>query len=83
MVPYEPDPLPDLSGTSVFLGAGRNDPIAPAVQVERLASLLREACADVTIHWQHGGHTVTKDELEAAQRWIAQRITSKAGERGG
>jgi len=83
MVPYEPDPLPNLSGTSVFLGAGRNDPIAPAGQVERLASLLREAGADVTIHWQHGGHTVTKDELEAAQRWIAQRITSRVGERGG
>ena len=83
MVPYEPTRLPDLSGTSVFLGAGRNDPIAPAAQVERLASLLREAGADVTIHWQQGGHTVTKDELEAAERWIAQRITTRAGERGG
>jgi predicted esterase len=81
MVPYEPDVLPDLSGTSVFLGAGRNDPIAPAAQVERLASMLREAGADVTVHWQQSGHTITKDELEAAQRWMAQRVTSRAGER--
>jgi predicted esterase len=81
MVPYEPDVLPDLSGTSVFLGAGRNDPIAPAAQVERLASLLREAGADVTVHWQQSGHTITKDELEAAQRWMAQRVTSRVGER--
>jgi phospholipase/carboxylesterase len=63
----------------VFIGAGRSDPIAPAVQVERLASMLRDAGADVAVHWQNAGHTVTKDELDAAQRWIAQRITSRAG----
>jgi predicted esterase/catechol 2,3-dioxygenase-like lactoylglutathione lyase family enzyme len=79
MVPYEPDALPDLDGTSVFIGAGRNDPIAPAEQVERLASMLREAGADVTVHWQNAGHTITKDELDAAQRWMAERITSRTG----
>lgn len=83
MVPFEPDSLPDLDGTSVFIGAGRNDPIAPAEQVERLAAMLREARADVTLFWQHAGHTVTKDELEAAQRWMAERITSRAGQQGG
>jgi predicted esterase/catechol 2,3-dioxygenase-like lactoylglutathione lyase family enzyme len=79
MVPYEPEELPNLEGTSVFIGAGRSDPIAPAAQVERLASMLRDAGADVVVHWQNAGHTVTKDELDAAQRWIAQRITSRAG----
>ncbi len=79
MVPYEPEELPNLEGTSVFIGAGRSDPIAPAAQVERLASMLRDAGADVVVHWQNAGHTVTKDELDAAQRWMAQRITSRAG----
>ena len=83
MVPFEPEELPDLAGTSVFIGAGRNDPIAPAEQVERLAGMLREAGADVTVFWQRAGHTVTGDELEAAQRWMAQRITSRAGEQRG
>ena len=82
MVPFEPDSLPDLDGTSVFIGAGRSDPIAPSDQVERLAAMLREAGADVTLFWQQAGHTVTKDELEAAQRWMAERITSRAGHRG-
>ena len=82
MVPFEPDSLPDLDGTSVFIGAGRSDPIAPAEQVERLAAMLRDAGADVTVFWQHAGHTVTKDELDAAQRWMAERITSRAGQRG-
>jgi predicted esterase/catechol 2,3-dioxygenase-like lactoylglutathione lyase family enzyme len=81
MVPYEPETVPDLTGTSVFIGAGRNDPIAPAATAERLAELLRQAGADVTLHWQHAGHTVTKDELDAAQRWIAQRLTARAGHR--
>jgi phospholipase/carboxylesterase len=78
MVPYEPETLPDLTGTMVFVGAGRNDPIAPAAQAERLAELLRQAGADVTLHWQHAGHTVTKDELDAAQRWLAQHLTIRA-----
>ena len=82
MVPFEPDSLPNLDGTSVFIGAGRSDPIAPAEQVERLAGMLREAGADVTVFWQHAGHTVTKDELDAAQRWMAERITSRASQRG-
>ena len=82
MVPYEPEALPDLSATAVFIGAGRNDPIAPAEQVERLASMFQKAGADVTVHWQNAGHTVTKDELDAAQRWIAERLTMRAGDRG-
>ena len=82
MVPYEPETLPDLGGTAVFIGAGRNDPIAPSRQVEHLASMLREAGADVTVHWQNAGHTVTKDELDAAHRWMAERITTRAGDRG-
>jgi glyoxalase family protein len=81
MVPYEPETVPDLTGTSVFIGAGRNDPIAPAANVERLAELLRQGGADVTLHWHRAGHTVTKDELDAAQRWIAQRLTARAGHR--
>lgn len=71
MLPFEPEALPNLSGTRVFIGAGRNDPIAPAAQVERLAELLRNAGADVTLYWQSGGHTITNDELAAAQKWIS------------
>jgi predicted esterase len=40
-------------------------------QVERLAALLRDAGADVTLHWQNGGHTITNDELEAGRKWIS------------
>lgn len=75
MVPFEPDPLPDLRGTAVFIGAGRADPIAPAAQVERLAGLLQRAGAEVTLHRADGGHAISEGEVDAARRWIAHRLT--------
>jgi predicted esterase len=84
MVPFEPDALPALTGTAVFIGAGRNDPMVPAQQTERLAELLRQAGADVTVHWEPGGHGVTKGEVDAAARWIAHCLAAQRGrERSG
>jgi len=74
MVPFEPDALPHLSGTGVFLGAGRTDGIAPPDQVERLAAILGRAGAEVTLQWHPGGHTIANSELDAARRWLATRI---------
>lgn len=71
MVPFEPEILPDLTGTAVFIGAGRADPMVPAALAERLAELLQRAGADVTVHRHPGGHTVTPAELAAARAWIA------------
>ena len=78
MVPFEPDALPDLGGTGVFIGAGRADPIAPPAQAEQLAALLRRAGAEVTLHWQPGGHALTAGEVSAAQQWVMQRTTTRA-----
>jgi phospholipase/carboxylesterase len=71
MLPFEPASSPALSGTSVFIGAGRNDPIVPAAQVNRLEEILRAGGADVAVHWHNAGHSITKDELEAARVWIS------------
>ena len=70
MLPFEPDTLPDLSATSVFIGAGERDPMASRATVERLETVLRDAGADVTMHWTGGGHAITKEELAAAQEWM-------------
>lgn len=72
MVPFEPDPLPHLQGKPVFIGAGRADSMVPARETERLADLLRRAGADVTIHWDAGGHAITPAEIEAAAGWVAR-----------
>jgi predicted esterase len=78
MLPFEPESLLDLHGTSVFIGAGRNDPIAPPSQVERLAEVLRRAGANVTLHWTPGGHGITKGEVDEARQWIEQCLTAYA-----
>jgi predicted esterase len=71
MVPFEPATEIDLHGTRVFIGGGRSDPIASPVQAERLAQLLRDGGADVTTYFHPGGHSLTNDELAAAQQWIS------------
>ena len=80
MVPFEPETLPRLDGTPVFIGAGRNDAIAPPAQAERLAQLLGSAGADVHVHWDPDGHSVTRAELDAAREWLTRSLTSRAGE---
>jgi phospholipase/carboxylesterase/glyoxalase family protein len=74
MVPLVPEPLPDLSGTDVFVGAGRLDRMAPPAEAERLVALLRQAGADVTLCWQQGGHSLSMGEVEAARLWLAEWI---------
>jgi phospholipase/carboxylesterase len=71
MVPFEPRALPELGGVPVLLGAGRADPIVPAHNTERLAELLREAGAKVTLDWRPGGHNLSQPEVEDAARWLA------------
>jgi len=70
MLPFVPESLPELKGKPVFIGAGRADPLVPAVQTEKLAELLRQAGAEVSIFWHNGGHSISKDEVKAARNWL-------------
>jgi phospholipase/carboxylesterase len=69
MVPRRGLDLPDVSKTNVFIAAGTNDPICPPEESEELTSLLQEAGANVTLHWENGGHQLTYSEVEAASAW--------------
>jgi predicted esterase len=77
-VPLEPPTQPDLAGKPVYIGAGRVDPLIPAEQTQRLADILRAAGADVTLHWEMTGHSLSHGEVEAASTWLRER----AGFRG-
>ena len=72
MVPLHPDKLPNLSSVGVWIGAGDQDPIVPASETKRLAELLRQAGADVTIRFAKAGHGLTNDDLAAARDWLAE-----------
>jgi predicted esterase len=73
MVPLEPDVSAALTGTPVLLSNGRRDPIVPAAQVERLAALLHEAGANVTVAWQPAGHELTQSDITDARAWLDSR----------
>lgn len=75
MVPLVPEKLPDLSHVPVFIGAGRQDPIASTAETERLASLLRATGAMVTLHWEVGGHGLTQGDLIAARAWLNRPLS--------
>jgi phospholipase/carboxylesterase len=69
MVPRRGIELPDLSGTSVFIAAGTNDPICSPEESTELQSFLEQANAKVELHWENKGHQLTLQEVEAAAQW--------------
>jgi phospholipase/carboxylesterase len=69
MVPRKGIELPDLSGKSVFIAAGTNDPICSPMESTELQSLLEKANANVELHWENRGHQLTNTEVEAAALW--------------
>jgi phospholipase/carboxylesterase len=72
MVPFEPEVRPNLVGVPVLLSAGRNDPIVPTAQVERLGVLLKEGGASVDLAWQAAGHGLTKGDVESAAAFLRE-----------
>ncbi|UTR08253.1 alpha/beta hydrolase [Alkalihalobacillus sp. LMS6] len=69
MVPQEKNDRPTLTNTSVFIGAGKNDPMIPARETETLIQDLTDAGAAVESYWTSGGHQLLREELEAAKTW--------------
>jgi phospholipase/carboxylesterase len=73
MVPLVPPALPKLVDRRVFISAGEQDPIVPKENASRLAAMLREAGADVTLRFEPSGHGLTRGDVEAAKEWLANR----------
>lgn len=69
MVPDREVALPDLTGVPVFIAAGTNDPICSAEESTDLERLLKNAGAEVALHWENYGHQLTMPEVEAAKSW--------------
>ncbi|GAB2542786.1 alpha/beta hydrolase [Gracilibacillus alcaliphilus] len=72
MVPRRGMGLPDLSGKSIFIAAGTNDPICSPEESKELKNLLEKANAEVAIHWEDRGHQLTMQEIDAAGKWYEQ-----------
>lgn len=70
MLVFEPEEKSDLSGTEVFISAGRVDPIVPTASVDKLVDLLEARGAEVTLKWQLGGHNLVPSEVKEAEEWL-------------
>lgn len=69
MVPRRGIKLPDLTGKSIFIAAGTNDPICSPEESTELQSLFEQANAKVELHWENRGHQLTGEEVRAAGQW--------------
>lgn len=81
MIPFEPEPAPDLSGTPVFIASATADQMIPADHAEHLGGMLTEAGAEVDQRWRQAGHGLTMPEIEEAQAWLAD-VTTRLGRTG-
>jgi predicted esterase len=70
MVPFQPEQLPDLGGVQIWIAAGKQDPLIPRLNAERLAEMLSDAGAEVAAHFFEAGHALTNTELVLARRWL-------------
>jgi phospholipase/carboxylesterase len=70
MVPLIPETQPKLTSVRVWIGAGSSDPIVPVSESKKLAALLRETGADVTIRFFSSGHELTPDDVDASREWL-------------
>jgi predicted esterase len=73
MVPLVPPALPNLDHRRVLLLSGEQDPIVPVENAERLAAMLQEAGADVTMRFEPASHALARGDLEAAKQWLINR----------
>ena len=75
-LPFIPEHVHDLTGIPVLIAAGRLDEFVPQDDIERLAAILKEARAGVTLHWQSTGHALSSGEVEAAREWLLENSSA-------
>jgi predicted esterase len=76
MVPFVPDKMPQLSGKPILILAGARDSLVPKEETERLAELLRQAGAGVTLSWADATHAITSEEVRIGKEWLAAKFMS-------
>jgi phospholipase/carboxylesterase len=70
MVPFVPKQAVDLNRKPVLLLNGLEDPIVGTDEVGELANILRAANAEVTLHWEKTGHTLSQGDVLMATDWM-------------
>ena len=80
MVPLGDPPLADLGGRQVLLLSGTMDPIVPAENASRLATMLAKAGADTRHQIVPAGHGLSQADIALTRAWIEQLPTQHHAE---
>src|SRR5688572_15618356 len=72
MVPLTPTSQPTLAATRILICSGEHDPIVPVENAERLAAMLREGGAAVTLRLEDAGHQLVFAEIADAKKWLRE-----------
>jgi predicted esterase len=70
MVPFVPRQTVDLKRKPVLMLNGVDDPIVGTDEVAELANIYRAANAEVTLHWENAGHTLSQGDVLMALDWV-------------
>jgi phospholipase/carboxylesterase len=70
MVPFVPKKAVELNRKPVLLLSGVEDPIVGTDEVAELANILRTANAEMTLHWEKAGHTLSQGDVVMAADWM-------------
>ena len=73
MVVLTPVRVPDLAGKRVLIASGRTDPIVPTDHPSRLAALLRQGGAEVSLQMHAAGHGLTATDFALARDFFTRR----------
>jgi predicted esterase len=69
LLPFEPPSPAVLTGLPIVISSGRHDPIVAPDSARRLADVLQQGGAKVTMLWQETGHALSPNELEQVATW--------------
>ncbi|HEX7109928.1 MAG TPA: alpha/beta hydrolase [Aestuariivirga sp.] len=70
MVPLAKPPQADLAQKRVLIISGASDPIIPASNAALLATMLKNAHADVQHETLPTGHNLTQNDVTLASKWL-------------
>lgn len=70
MVPLAKAPSAELEQKPVLIVSGASDPIIPASNANLLATMLKNAQADVTHETLPTGHNLTQNDVTLATKWL-------------
>lgn len=75
MMPYVPQTPINLQRRPVLMLNSTEDPIVGTDEVAELADMFRAANADVTLHWETAGHTLSQGDVLMAFDWMRKFFT--------